>query len=183
LSASNPPLSGRPAAAAPAASRASRRHALIGVAALLTGCGFELRRAPELHFRSVQLVGFRPRSPLATELRATIDATPTTRVVDALPQAEVVLEALTDAREKSVVASTAVGQVTELQLRARFRFRLRNAAGKELIAPTEILQTRDLSYTESAALAKELEEASLYRAMQTDIVSQVMRRLASVPSA
>jgi hypothetical protein len=25
------------------------------------GCGFELRRAPELHFRSVQLTGFPPR--------------------------------------------------------------------------------------------------------------------------
>ena len=53
-------------------------------------------------------------------------------------------------------------------------------SGKELIAPTEILQSRDMSYTESAALAKEQEEAALYRAMQTDIVSQVLRRLASV---
>ena len=42
------------------------------------------------------------------------------------------------------------------------------------------MQSRDLSYTESAALAKEQEEAILYRAMQSDIVSQVMRRLASV---
>jgi LPS-assembly lipoprotein len=37
-----------------------------------------------------------------------------------------------------------------------------------------------MSYTERAALGKEQEEATLYRAMQTDIVSQVMRRLASV---
>ena len=37
-----------------------------------------------------------------------------------------------------------------------------------------------MSYNESAALAKEHEEQSLYRAMQSDIVAQVMRRLASV---
>ena len=37
-----------------------------------------------------------------------------------------------------------------------------------------------MSYTENAALAKEQEEAFLYRAMQSDIVAQVMRRLASV---
>ena len=45
---------------------------------------------------------------------------------------------------------------------------------------SEILLKRELTYTESAALAKEQEEAFLYRAMQSDIVSQVLRRLASV---
>jgi LPS-assembly lipoprotein len=163
------------------ATRLSRRTAIGALATVLASCGFELRRAPEFRFRTVQLVGFSSKSPLAQELRSTIDASPTTKVVDAVAQPQVVLEALTDAREKSVVASTAVGQVTEFTLRARFRFRLRTIAGKELIGPTEIVQSRDLSYTESAALGKELEEASLYRAMQTDIVSQVMRRLASVP--
>ena len=158
----------------------SRRTALALLAGALTGCGFELRRAPELHFRTIQLVGFGPRSPLVTELRVNIDASTATLVVDSAAQAQVVLEALSDAREKSVVASTGVGQVTEFQLRARFRFRLRTVAGKELIPATEIMQSRDMSYTESAALGKELEEASLYRAMQSDIVSQVMRRLASV---
>jgi LPS-assembly lipoprotein len=158
----------------------TRRAALALVTGGLAGCGFELKRAPELGFKTVQLVGFPPRSPLAAELRATIDASPTTRVVDSAGQAQVVLEALVDTREKSVVAATAVGQVTEFQLRARFRFRLRTVNGKELIAPSEIVQSRDLSFTESAALGKQLEEAELYRAMQSDIVSQVMRRLASV---
>ncbi|MEO7338988.1 MAG: LPS assembly lipoprotein LptE [Caldimonas sp.] len=159
---------------------ASRRSLLVALAGSLAGCGFELKRAPELRFRTIQLVGFGPRSPLAAELRSSVNASVTTTVVDAAAQAQVVLEALTDAREKNVVASTAAGQVTEFQLRSRFRFRLRTTAGKELIPPTEILQSRDLSYTESAALAKEQEEATLYRSMQADIVSQVMRRLASV---
>jgi LPS-assembly lipoprotein len=161
----------------------SRRAAAAAIVSGLSGCGFELKRAPELRFRTVQLVGFAPRSPLAEELRANIDASTTTKVVDSTAQAQVLLEALADAREKSVVASTAAGQVTEFTLRLRFRFRLRTVAGKELIAPTEIVQSRDMSYTETAALAKELEEASLYRSMQSDIVSQVMRRLASAQGA
>jgi LPS-assembly lipoprotein len=37
-----------------------------------------------------------------------------------------------------------------------------------------------LSFTETAALSKEIEEASLYREMQTDIVQQIMRRLGAV---
>jgi len=158
-----------------------RRSVLAAfVAGAVAGCGFELKRSPELRFRTVQLVGFTARSPLAVELRSSIDASTTTRVVDSVAQAEVVLETLTDSREKVVVASTSAGQVTEFQLRARFRFRLRTIGGRELIPPTEIVQSRDMSYTERAALGKEQEEATLYRAMQTDIVSQVMRRLASV---
>jgi LPS-assembly lipoprotein len=161
-----------------------RRRLLIAaalpLAAAAAGCGFELRRAPELCFRTIQLTGFKPRSPLADELRANINASTTTQVVEALAQAQVVLEVVDDAREKVVAASNSVGQVTEFQLRERFSFRVKSVAGRELIPKTEILLNRDLSYTESAALGKEQEEAFLYRTMQSDIVSQVMRRLASV---
>lgn len=158
----------------------TRRHLLVAALLPLAGCGFELRRAPELKFRTIRLANFKPRSPLADELRMNINASTTTLVVDNLAQAQVVLEAIEDVREKVVVASTAVGQVTEFQLREHFIFRLRSISGRELIPPTEIRQDRDLSYTESAALAKEQEENFLYRAMQGDIVAQVMRRLASV---
>lgn len=157
-----------------------RRRGLLYAAALLAGCGFELRRTPELRFRTMLLTGFKPGSPLADELKRNIAASPTTRVVDSAAQAQVILEALVDAREKSVVASTAAGQVREVQLRARLQFRLRTAAGKELIAPTEIVLSRDMTYNETAALAKEHEEAFLYRAMQSDIVAQVLRRLAAL---
>ncbi len=162
----------------------TRRQLLIAAAlpliGSLTACGFELRRAPALKFGTVQLANFKPRSPLADELRTNINASTTTRVVEGLAQAQVVLEAIDDGREKAVVASSAVGQVTEFRLITRFKFRVRSVSGRELIPETEILQSRDLSYTESAALAKEQEENFLYRVMQSDIVSQVMRRMASV---
>ncbi len=161
-----------------------RRRLMLGVTAAvgLAGCGFELRRAPEMRFQRVQLSGFGPKSPLALELRQSIDASPDTRVVDSAAQAQVVLEALADSRERSVVAYTSTGLVREVQLRARLSFRLRSASGKELIAPTEILQTRELSYNEGIALAKQYEEAFQFKAMQTDIVTQVIRRLAAVPA-
>lgn len=158
----------------------TRRIALLAGVALLGACGFELRRAPELNFKTVQLKGFKPQSSLATELQRSIDASRTTQVVEGVQQAQVVLEALTESREKSVVASTATGEVRELQLRSRIGFRLRSVAGKDLIAPTEIVLSRDMSYNETNALAKEQEEALLYRAMQSDIVAQIMRRLAAV---
>ena len=74
------------------------------------------------------------------------------------------------------------GQVREFQLRLRFSFRLRTLAGRELIPASEIALQRDISFNESAVLAKEAEEALLYRDMQSDVVQQVMRRLAAVTS-
>jgi LPS-assembly lipoprotein len=159
----------------------TRRLALASLAALAaSGCGFELRRPPELKLRSLRLANFDARSPLAAALREAIDATPTTKVVDPPTAPQAVLEAIEDRRERSVVATTAAGQVREFQLRGRFAFRLHTPAGRELIAPTTIQLVRDMSYSETAALGKEQEEAALFRAMQSDIVAQVMRRLAAV---
>ena len=79
-----------------------------------------------------------------------------------------------------MVGSTASAQVRELQLRLKFNFRARTPAGRELIPRVELLVSRDLSYSETAALAKEHEEADLFRELQADVVAQVLRRLASV---
>ena len=144
----------------------------------LAACGFQLRGSTELPFSRIALEGFAARSPLADELRRTLSQS--AEVVASPAQAQVVLHALTERRERSVVASTTAGQVRELQLRVRLEFRLTTPGGRELIPTTELLQTRDMSYSESVALAKEYEEAQLVRSMQTDIVGQLMRRLAHV---
>jgi LPS-assembly lipoprotein len=155
-----------------------RRRAVFaaGGALVLAGCGFTLRGALPMPFRTIALVGFAPHSPLERALQAQLALG-----VDVLPQparAQVVLQALHDARERAVVASTAAGQVRELQLRARLRWRASTPQGRELIVPSEIALARDMSYNESAALAKEKEADQLYAAMDEDIASQVMQRLA-----
>ena len=93
---------------------------------------------------------------------------------------DVVFTVLADQRERSIVGSSAAGQVREFQLRVRFRFRLSTPVGKELIAESEVLLQRDISYSETIALSKADEEAELYRDMQTDVVQQTLRRLAAV---
>jgi LPS-assembly lipoprotein len=159
------------------------RRSLLGVVGnvALAACGFELRGTPELPFSRIALEGFAARSPRADELKRALSQS--AEVVTGADRAQVVLHAVTDTREKGVVASTAAGQVRELQLRVRLAFRLSTPAGAELIPATELLLTRDMSYSESVALAKEYEEVQLYRAMQSDIVAQVMRRLAQVKIA
>lgn len=149
-----------------------------GLAGGLGACGFDLRQPARVSFSSIALVGFARRSPLAEELKRQLQKQ--VAVLDAPDKADVVLQALDDVREKSVVASTAAAQVRELQLRLKFNFRARTPGGRELISRAELLVQRDLSYSETAALAKEHEEAELFREMQSDIVAQVLRRLAAV---
>ena len=95
----------------------------------------------------------------------------------------VILDVLQEQREKVVVGLNASGQVREFQLRTRLQFRVRTPQGRELIPPTELLQTRDISFNEAAVLSKEAEEALLYRDMQSDLVQQLLRRLAALRSA
>lgn len=156
-----------------------RRTWLLLAPAALAACGFELRQAPKLPFRSLALVGFAPASPLADALRQQL-AGSRVQLIESPASAEAVLEALADTREKSVVASTAAGQVREVQLRVKLRFRVATPAGKLLLPADELLLTRDMSYSETAALAKAQEEVLLYRAMEDDIVAQVLRRLAAI---
>jgi LPS-assembly lipoprotein len=162
-----------------------RRRALLALApasvagfAALGGCGFQLRRPPELPFSRLALAGFAPRSPLADEIKRTLAQT--VEVVEEMNRAEAVLQSLADRREKSVTASTAAGQVRGIQLRVRFEFRLVTPGGREYIPETVLQLTRDMSYSETFALAKEQEEQQLYAALQTDIVQLLMRRLAEV---
>ena len=148
----------------------------------LNGCGFALRKAPDFAFTTLYS-GLPESSPLGVELRRSLQATGKVKVItDArrISEAQVILDVLLDQREKVVLSVNTAGQVTEFQLRLRFRFRLRTPAGKELIAPTDLALQRDISFNESAALAKEAEEALLYRDMQSDVVQQIMRRLAAV---
>jgi LPS-assembly lipoprotein len=159
-----------------------RRQLLMSAAVALAGCGFELRQAPKLPFRSIALVGFAPQSTLGTALRQQLAAS-SVQVPDAPARAEAVLEALADAREKTVVASTSAGQVREVQLRVKLRFRVATPSGTLLLPAADLLLTRDMSYSETTALAKAQEEALLYRAMEDDIAAQVLRRLAAIKAA
>jgi len=157
-----------------------RRLLLLGAASVsLTSCGFELRREPELLFRSIAMTGFKPTSPLALALRRQLALTPV-KLLDDANRVDLVLEVLRDSSDKTVVVSTAAGQVREWQLRLRFDYLLRTPSGELLMPRTDLMMTREMNYTESMALAKEQEEALLFRAMQSEAVGQVMRRLAAV---
>jgi LPS-assembly lipoprotein len=158
--------------------RAGPAAALAGLAGALSGCGFQLRRGPALPFKRLALTGFGARSSQAAALRRAAGAA--VEFVSTPAQAEVVVVALAEARERGVAGLSGAGQVRDLRLVVKLRFRVLGGDGKEWLGPTELSQYRDMTYNETSALAKELEEGQLVRDMEDDIARQVMRQLSTL---
>ena len=148
-------------------------------AVAITGCGFKLRGSFTYAFKTLYS-GFVETSTLGNEFKRVLATDSAVTLVTTAEKAQVVLDVISEQREKVVVGITSSGQVREFQLRIRMKFRLRTPAGKEIIPETELLVQRDVSFNETAVLAKENEEAVLYRDMQTDMVQQLLRRLSVI---
>jgi LPS-assembly lipoprotein len=166
----------------------SRRHALrlalLPPAALaLTACGFRLRGQQSFAFSSLYS-GFSENSDLTPVFEQAMRyAAPGVRVISdeyERAQAQVLLDVLDESRYKTVATYNAAGEARELTLHARLRFRLRAADGRELIAASELSQARDMTFSETTALAKEYEEEDLYRYMYEDLIQQLLRRLSAL---
>ena len=147
----------------------------------LAGCGFQLRGQASLPFDTLYMPG---ASPLVVELKRNVVAGTHSKLVNSEKDAKAILGFTSEVREKVVLSFNTSGLVREYQLRYRVGFRLYDAKGRNYIPPNEIQLTRDVSFNEAQVLAKETEDALLYRDMQTDMVQQIIRRIvaAKVPT-
>jgi len=159
--------------------RARRAIACLLAAAAIAGCGFQLRGEQQLPFPTI-FVNTPPNSALGATLSRQIRAGTHTQTVQQASEASAVLEILGEARDKEILTLNAQGRAVEYKLTYRLRFRLHDGKGREYIAPTEMRAQRDISINDSQVLAKESEETLLYRDMQTDLVQQLLRRIAAV---
>jgi LPS-assembly lipoprotein len=152
--------------------------AALLLAVALSGCGFKLRGARTLPFPTIFLAAG-ANNALAAELARNIRVGTQTKVVTDRNEAAAVLDILGENRDREILSLNAQGRAREYTLRLRLSFKVHDGKGHEFIAPTEIAVQRDISYNESEVLAKESEEALLYRDMQSDLVQQILRRLAA----
>jgi len=159
----------------------SRALAATALCAALAGCGFQLRGQASLPFDTLYMPG---ASPLVVELKRNVVAGTHSKLVNSEKDAKAILGFTNEVREKVVLSFNTSGLVREYQLRYRVGFRLYDAKGRNYLPPNEIQLTRDVSFNEAQVLAKETEDALLYRDMQTDMVQQIIRRIvaAKVPT-
>ena len=167
--------------------QATATNYLLLVCALvifLASCGFKLRGAQNLAFQSLHIQG--QASSLAMTLRRALRSIPSTRIEEDKSKAEAVLEIISEQRNKQVISFNPQGQVREFGLNLTVKFALRDRHLNELIPPSELTLSRDITHSDTAVLAKQSEEAELYQAMEEDIAQQILRRVAAIkqlPSA
>lgn len=160
------------------------RRILIALLLLasLSACGYHLRGPQALPFSTIYL-NMNRYDTFTAALKRQIETSGSTKVVDSAKEAEVQFFVARNDKEKYILSLTASGTVREYQLRQRFGFRVLDKNGREVTSYSEIYVTRDVSFAEGQELAKEQEDALLYRDMQNDILQQLMRRLArAVPN-
>ena len=142
----------------------------------VSACGFHLRGASLFPFTTIYVAGSE-NSPLGTELRRNLKGQTNAHLVMTEQEADVVLQLISETRDKVILSLNAQGRVSEYTLNSRLTFLVRNSFGKQFIGTTTIRLTRVLSFNEDLVLAKQAEEAMLYKDMQSDLVQQLVRRL------
>ena len=154
----------------------SRLAAAFLLALALAGCGFQLRSDAASGLRAVH-VSAEGASGVAVEMRRTLAATPKGLAAQA-KDAELHVRVMSETTEKTIQTLTGAGRVYDYLLRLRVRYRVTDAVGNELIAPTEFELRRVITYSETAPLAKEAEERLLFDDMRGDAAARVLRRVA-----
>jgi len=159
--------------------------AVLAASLTLSACGFHLRGEGghyTLPFPTMY-VGLPESSPLAIDLKRNIRANGGTTVVANAKDADGVVEVLSNpekTKTKTILSLNSNGRVRQYLLTYNIVFRVLDKQGKELLGPTTITLTRPIDFNETQLLAKEQEEALLYKDMQTDLVQQMMRRIAAI---
>jgi len=166
-----------------------RRGRAAGMALLLTAtlsaCGFHLR-GDGGHYTlpfPTMYIGLPESSPLAIDLKRNIRVNGSTTVVSSAKDADGVVEVLSNpeaTKTKTILSLNSNGRVRQYLLQYTIVFRVLDRQGVELLGPTTISLSRPIDFNETQLLAKEQEEALLYKDMQTDLVQQMMRRMAAV---
>jgi LPS-assembly lipoprotein len=158
-----------------------RMGATVATFGALSACGFQLRKAPDLPFKTLY-TNIAETSLFGQLLKRNLQSLGNLEIITdvrEIERADVVLDMIQELQEKVILSRTSTGTVREFTLRLRVRFKLRSRNGDELIPDTEIVQEREISFSETAALSKESEEQLLYRDMRSDLVQQLLRRLAA----
>jgi LPS-assembly lipoprotein len=145
----------------------------------LSACDFHLRghnmQGSGLPFGSLYLKSAAP-SPLVPDLQNNLELYKI-RITSTAAEADLTLDIVSEATSKQIVALSGAGQVLEFQLSYRVALRAYDKQMNDWLPADEIALQRSLPYDDAQILAKEQEEALLYRDMRADAVQQVMRRL------
>jgi LPS-assembly lipoprotein len=153
------------------------RGACLALFMLLSACGFALRGVTPMPFDTLY-VGISDTTQFGADVRRALRAaSPNTKLVSTPKEAQAILQQVADTRTLREVSLNAQGRVEEYELGINYTFRLIDAKGRALIPDTTLSIYREMPYDDQVVQAKQGQIETLYRAMQRDLVSRLLRRL------
>lgn len=153
------------------------RGACLALFMLLSACGFALRGVTPMPFDTLY-VGIPDNTQFGADVRRSLRAaSPNTKIVDSPKEAQAILQQINDSRTLREVSLNAQGRVEEYELGINYTFRLIDNKGRALIPDTTLSIFREMPYDDQVVQAKQGQIETLYKAMQRDLVSRVLRRM------
>ena len=160
-----------------------RRDCLLGGLALfslatLSACGWRIRGKIDLPYKNLFLSGsMTPEFRDALEMYLRINDI---ALVKRAKEAELILEIITEQNARQVLSYNGAGQITAYRIISRVAFRTFDPNGIEVTPEADIYLTRDVDFDQANVQSFDLLVAEHIKVMRTDIVNQLMRRLAAI---
>ena len=145
---------------------------------VMSACGWRLRGKIDLPYKTILISG-----NLTQELRDDLDMllrVNDIQIVRNVKDAELVLEIISEQNARQILSYNGAGQITSYRIISRIVFRAFDPNGIELMPESDIYLTRDIDFNQSNVQAFDQQVAEFVKTMRIDIVSQLMRRLASI---
>jgi LPS-assembly lipoprotein len=153
-----------------------RATVLLLCLSMLSGCGFQLKGQYHYPFKRLYIVSTGVSTETRVRLKRMLLAGSNTVVVNNPQTAEATLS-ISAVRDQRTLSLTEQGATKEYTLTAAVSYTLTGPNGIAYIKPGVITVSRDMTYRDQYALAKEAESAWLYQDMENDVVDQLLRRL------
>ncbi len=153
------------------------RFVLLICLLCLSACGFHLRGAADVPFKTIHIQG--NTLIISKGLKKSLENNDV-KILQTAEGSELQLELIGEESEKRIMSLSGKGVVREYELYYRVHYRTR-LADTETWSPVQTIESRrDFSYSDSQLLAKQGEEKRLNENMQKDVLSALMRRLVAI---
>ena len=119
-------------------------------------------------------------TPLSTALKRQILAGSSIEIVSDPNEAEAILVLMNQTRSSDILSINDAGRAREYELTMTIDFRVSSPDGFDYLEPTQLVATRDMSYSEIEFLSREKEENFLYRDMEKDLIGQLVRYIEAI---
>ena len=159
-------------------SSVTRRILAASLLLALTACGFHLRGTGSLPFESL-FVQDSGAPGIARDLKRSLSSSGV-KLTASPEEAQASLELMSEGSEKRILSLSGKGKVREYELVYRVAFRVRDADSELWGESQTVEMRRDFSYSDSALLAKDAEEARLVNDMHAEAVREILRRVGSL---